>query len=73
LPGEVFVEPGNLESGSSGASDIREPEGDAEEGMASSIPSSKLEQQAQRFGFRESKFPIALIASPQQTQIRGSI
>jgi hypothetical protein len=39
----------------------------------SSIPSSMLEQEAQIFGFLESTFHPAAIASPQQIQIRGII
>jgi hypothetical protein len=45
-----------------------------EEGkLDSSMPSAKLEQDAQMLGLRDSKLPRSAIGSPQQMQIRGVI
>jgi hypothetical protein len=41
--------------------------------LGSSIPSARLEQDAQRFGFLERVFPGSMIRSPQQMQILGFI
>lgn len=41
------------------------------EASESSIPSTRLEQEAQMFGLRERLLPEALIGSPQQMQILG--
>ena len=42
-------------------------------GLGSSIPSERLEQEAQTFGFRESVLALSAKGSPQQMQIRGLI
>jgi hypothetical protein len=41
--------------------------------LGSSIPSARLEQDAQRLGFLERIFPGSTIRSPQQMQILGFI
>ena len=41
--------------------------------LDSSIPSERLEQEAQRLGFRERVLVLLAKDSPQQMQIRGSI
>lgn len=41
------------------------------EASEASMPSARLEQEAQMFGLRERLLPEALIGSPQQMQILG--
>jgi hypothetical protein len=41
--------------------------------LGSSIPSAKLEQAAQMFGFRDKALPFSAIRSPQQMQTLGFI
>ena len=41
--------------------------------LGSSIPSAKLEQEAQMFGFRDKALPFWIIRSPQQMQTIGFI
>jgi len=41
--------------------------------LSSLIPSARLEQDAHRFGFRESDAVSSNMDSPQQMQIRGFI
>jgi hypothetical protein len=58
-------------SSNTGAEISHFPGGGAAGGLESSMPSHRLEHEAQMLGFLERAFPSPGISSPQHLQIRG--